>query len=112
MSVSTVATANPPMIANAIGPQKTVGAMGIKPEHRRNTRQHDWAETGDRRLDHGLPWLAPLLSLRLDLLDEDDGVAGNHAKKRQYAEDRDKAEGLLENEKRRDNSDKSHRNDA
>src|SRR5215469_2716481 len=29
--VSTVATASPPMIANAIGPQKTVGAIGIIP---------------------------------------------------------------------------------
>ena len=30
-SVSAVATASPPMMAYAIGPQKTVGAMGIMP---------------------------------------------------------------------------------
>ena len=31
MSVKAVAPARPPMIANAIGPQKTVGAIGIIP---------------------------------------------------------------------------------
>src|SRR6516164_8353068 len=31
ISVSTVATASPPMIANAMGPQNTVGAIGIIP---------------------------------------------------------------------------------
>ena len=50
------------------------------------------------RIDHGLPWLASLLSLRLDLLYEDDGVTGDHAKERQYAEDRNKAQWLLEDE--------------
>ena len=31
MSVRIVPTSNPPMIANAIGPQNTVGAIGIMP---------------------------------------------------------------------------------
>ena len=33
--MSTVATSSPPMIANAIGPQKTVNAIGIMPSTRR-----------------------------------------------------------------------------
>ena len=107
-----VATSKPPMIANAIGPQNTVGAIGIMP------RTVDTAVSmiGRKRdaagVDRGLPHILALRPLGFDLADQDHGILGDHAEQRQNAENGDEAERPAGREQRRDHADQTERRDA
>ena len=84
----------PPMIAKAIGPQNTVGAIGIMPSTVETAVSRIGRKRCSRRLDHRIPRLPALRPLGLDLVDQDHRVAGDHADQREDAEDRDEAERL------------------
>ena len=80
------------MIANAIGPQNTVGAIGIMP----STVESAVSMIGRKRV---LPASsaasntpAPGRALGLDLADQDHRVLGDHADQREAAQDRHEAE--------------------
>ena len=100
------------MIAKAIGPQNTVGAIGINPR----TVEIAVSMIGRKR-ERVAPTTAsqilqPLRPFGLDLLDEDHRIAGDHAEQRQNAEDRDKAERLAKDEQRDNDADEAHWDDA
>ena len=88
------------MIAKAIGPQNTVGAIGINPR----TVEIAVSMIGRKRESVASTTASqvwpPFSPLGLDLLDQDHRVAGDHAHQRQDAEDRDKAERPPEDEQR------------
>src|SRR5215831_11656970 len=81
-------------------------------EHRRYGGEHDGAEAGHRGLDHRIPYRLAFRTLIFDLIDEDHRVARDHPEQRQNAENGHKPERFLENEKRGDDPDQPHRNDA
>ena len=107
-----VATSNPPMMANAIGPQNTVGAIGIMP----STVETAVSMIGRKRAllasMRGLPDVLALRPLGFDLADQDHGVLGDHADQRQDAEDGDEAERLAGQQQRGDDADQPERRDA
>ena len=79
------------MMANAIGPQKRSGAIGIMP----STVEIAVSMIGRKR-DMAASITAsqsvlPSRALRLDLVDQDHRVAGDHADQREDAEDGDEA---------------------
>ena len=80
------------MMVTAIGPQKAERDSGIIA--RMAARAVSTTGQGRRRLDDGgPPVMATVASVGLDLIDEDDGVAHDHAGERDEAEQRDEAEG-------------------
>ena len=80
------------MIAKAIGPQNTVGAIGIMPSTVEIAVSMIGRKRERARLDDRVAHAAALGALGLDLLDQDDGVLGDHADQREDAEDGDEAE--------------------
>jgi hypothetical protein len=92
------------------------------PEHRgrdwneakngRDGGQHDRPEAGNRAFDHRIPQLSALRALGLDLLDENDRIARDHAHQRQNSENCDEAERPARDQQRGDNTDQSHRHEA
>ena len=66
------------MIAKAIGPQNTVGAIGYHAENRRDRRQHDRTEPRAAGIDRCLPDILALVSFCFNLTDEDHRVLGDH----------------------------------
>ena len=97
------------MIAKAIGPQNTVGAIGIMPRTVDTARQHDRAETGAAGIDGGVPDILSLRTLRLDLADQDHGILGDHAEQRQDAENGNEAQRPAGQQERRDDADQAER---
>src|SRR5215831_5541147 len=81
-------------------------------EHGRYGGEHDGAEAGHRGLDHRIPYRLAFRTLVFDLIDEDHRIARDHPKQRQNAENGHEPERFLENEKRGDDPDQPHRNDA
>src|SRR5262245_60434376 len=81
-------------------------------EHRRYGGEHDGAEAGHRGLDHRIPYWLAFRTLVFDLIDEDHRIARDHPEQRQNAENGHEPERFLENEKRGDDPDQPHRNDA
>ena len=79
-------------MANAIGPQNTVGAIGIRPSTVESAvsmigRKRELLASIDR-----VPDVLALGALGLDLHDQDHRVLGDHADQREDAEDGDEAE--------------------
>jgi len=74
------------MIANAIGPQKTVGAIAIKPSTVEIALSMIGRKRGGR-FDAGVPDVTAVGALGLDLVDENDRVAGDHVDERQNVDD-------------------------
>ena len=103
-----MATNKPPMIANAIGPQNTVGAIGIKPSTVEiavsmiGRKRESVASTTASKCRGPAP-------LGLDLIDQDDGVARDHADQRENAENRHEAERPVGDEERENDADQSER---
>ena len=99
------------MMANAIGPQKIVAAIGIRP----STVETAVSMMGRKRdtlasitaSQAGLPFAA----FRFDLLDQDHGIAGDHADQREDAEDGHEAERPLKDQQSRDDAGHRHRHD-
>jgi hypothetical protein len=95
-----VATISPPMMATAIGPQKTLRVSGIIARmaaaavsmigRKRRTVEPTIASQGGM----------PAFSVLLDLVDENHRVAHDHSRKRDDAEVGDEAEGNLEEQQR------------
>ena len=98
------------MIANAMGPQKIVAAIGIRPSTGRNRRQHNGAEARHTRVDHRYPGRFSLAPLRFDLLDEDHRIARDHPDQREDAKDGHEPEWPLKNQQPRDDPGHRHRN--
>ncbi len=100
------------MMAKAIGPQNTVGAIGMKP----STVEIAVSMIGRKRdtgaFDNRVPEVAALRALGLDLLDEDDRVARDHAHQGQNAENGDKAERPSGAISSADDADEAHRHEA
>ena len=99
--VSAVATISPPMIATAIGPQKTLRDSGIIAStaaaavrtigrQRRTAASTIAVAAGDAAG-----------AVLLDLVDQDHRVAHDHAHQRDHAEQRDEAERPVEQQQRR-----------
>src|ERR1700733_3595323 len=63
-----------------------------KAQHRRNCGQHYRPETRDRALYDRIPQLTALRALGLDLLDENDRIARDHAHQSQNSENCDETE--------------------
>ena len=100
------------MMANAIGPQNTVGAIGIMPSTVEIAVSMIGRKRELRRLDDGVPDARALRPLGLDLADQDHRVLGDHADQRQDAEDGDEAERPAGDEQGRDDADQAERHDA
>src|SRR5262249_46148645 len=88
------------------------GRNRYHPEHRRYRRQHDRTETGHGGFDHRVPYRLAFRPLGLDLVDENDRVARDHAEQRQDAQNRHEAERLVEDQERGHDADEAHRDDA
>ena len=78
-------------------------------QHGRDRRQHDGPEAGERRLDHRGPDVASLRALGLDLIDQDDGVARDHADQREDAQNRHEPERPVGEQERENDADQSER---
>ncbi len=89
------------MIAKAIGPQNTVGAIGIMP----STVEIAVSMIGRKRLvlasSAASTTLLPAVALRFDLADEDDRVLGDDADQGEDAEQCHEAERLTGHEQGR-----------
>ena len=89
------------MIAKAIGPQNTVGAIGIMP----STVEIAVSMIGRKRVvlasSAASTTPLPAVPLRLDLPDEDDRVLGDDADQGEDAEQRHEAERLAGHEQGR-----------
>ena len=100
------------MIAKAIGPQNTVGAIGIMP----STVETAVSMIGRKRvaLASSAASRDALAgrALRLDLADQDDRVLGDDADQREDAEQRHEAERLARQQQRADDADQAERRDA
>jgi hypothetical protein len=79
------------MMAKAIGPQNTVGAIGIRPSTVDIAVSIMGRKRVGGRLHHRVQHACPARSLGLDLDDQDHRVLGDHADQRQDAEDGDEA---------------------
>ena len=92
LSVRIVATSNPPIIAKAIGPQNTVGAIGIMP----STVDTAVSMIGRKRellaSTAAVPDPFALRPFGIDLTDQDHGILGDHPQQRQNAENGDEAQ--------------------
>ena len=109
ISVRIVATNKPPMIAKAIGPQNTVGAIGIMPRTVDTAVSMIGPETGAAGIDGGFPDSFSLRTLRLDLADQDHRILGDHAQQRQDAENGNEAQRPARQQERRDDADQAER---
>ena len=100
------------MIAKAIGPQNTVGAIGIMPR----TVEIAVSMIGRKRVllasIAACQTSLPCALFGFDLADQDHGILGDHAEQRQNAEDGDEPERLAGQQQRRDDADQSERPDA
>ena len=98
MRVRMVPTRKPPMMAMSIGPQNTVGAIGMRP----STVETAVSMIGVKRALLALiaAWTHALAhgALGLHLADQDHGVLGDHADQRQNAENGDEAERAARNQ--------------
>src|SRR6516165_10321155 len=81
-------------------------------EHGRYGGEHDGTEAGHRGLHHRIPYRLAFRTLIFDLIDEDHRIPRDHPKQRQNAENGHEPERFLENEKRGDDPDQPHRDDA
>ena len=97
------------MIAKAIGPQNTVGAIGMRPSTVETAVSMIGPKPGERRLDHRGPNVASLRPLGLDLIDEDHSVARDHADQREDPQDRHESERPVGEEEREHDADQSER---
>ena len=100
------------MMAKAIGPQNTVGAIGIMP----STVEIAVSMIGRKRELLASTAASPARScpapLGLDLADQDDGVLGDHADQREDAQDGDEAERPAGQQQRGDDADQAQRRHA
>ena len=85
ISVSSEATSSPPMTAKAIGPQKTVKAIGIRPSTVETAVSMIGRKRDKLRLDDRIPYRPARGPLGLDLLDQDHRVARDHPDQREDA---------------------------
>ena len=99
-------------MAKAIGPQNTVGAIGIMPSTVETAVSRIGRKRDIARLDHRVPDALPSRALGLDLVDQDHRVADDHADQRENAEDRDEAERPAGQQQRRDDADQAERHHA
>ncbi len=76
----------------AIGPQNAERDSGIMAEDGGERRQHHRPRAPHRSLDDRLAGASAGGDVGLDLIDQDDGVAHDHAGKRDQAEQRHEAE--------------------
>ena len=100
------------MIANAIGPQNTVGAIGIMP----STVDTAVSMIGRKRVAAGVdcrvPYILALRPFGFDLADQDHGILGDHAEERQDAENCDEAQRPARHEQCSDDADQPERTHA
>ena len=100
------------MMAKAIGPQNTVGAIGIRPSTVENAVSIIGRSREARRGHDRIPDVLALGAIGLDLHDQDHRVLRDHPEQRQDAEDRDEAERPVEQQQREDHADDAERQHA
>ena len=100
------------MIAKAIGPQNTVGAIGIMPRTVEMAVSMIGRKRGRAGVEVALPDVLAFSSFSFDLADQDNGVLGNHAEQRQNAEYGDEPEWPAGQQQGPDDTDQSERRDA
>ena len=72
-------------------------------------REHDGAQAQDGGVDDGVPWPLARRLMFLDLVDEDDGVADDHAEEGEYAEVGDEAHRGVREEHGNDDANEAER---
>ena len=107
--MSTVATVSPPMIANAIGPQNTVGAIGIIPSVAAAAVSRMGRVRWIAGSHHRVPHMLPGLNLPPNLVDKDNRIARDHPDQRQHAENRNETQRRLRQQQCRYDPNKSER---
>ena len=78
-------------------------------EDGRSCREHDGAQAQDGGVDDGVPWPLARRLMFLDLVNEDDGVADDHAEEGEYAEVGDEAHRGVREEHGNDDTDEAER---
>jgi hypothetical protein len=79
------------------------------PEDRGGGSEQDRAQPMLRRHDHRVPWVASVADFGLDLVDQNDRVANDHADQRNDAEYGDETHGCARYQQRRSNADDGER---
>ena len=100
------------MTAIAIGPQNIVTAIGINPSTVEIAVSMIGRNRDNARLDDRIPDIEALRQFKIDLLDQDHRISGNHPEQRQNPEDGHEPERLVKEEERRNDADQAHRDDA
>ena len=97
------------MIAKAIGPQNSVGAIGQHAQHGRQRRQQQRPQPAGRRRDRRLFHRLAGRTFIGDLGDQDHRVLRDHPDQGENTQDRDEAKRAAKGQKRRHDPDQPER---